>query len=111
MTHLRRILLGALLVGITAGFGFAGGQGEAADSVELEGRIDHEDPELAASMEDLIDSARDKLRKRSRKTLEKKSREYTRGELAFLQAVSHLEHVGDRCMRISGMIATKPGMG
>lgn len=37
MTHLRRILLGALLVGITAGFGFAGGQGEAADSVELEG--------------------------------------------------------------------------
>ncbi len=77
----------------------------------LEGRIDHEDPELAASMEDLIDSARDKLRKRSRKTLEKKSREYTRGELAFLQAVSHLEHVGDRCMRISGMIATKPGMG
>jgi phosphate:Na+ symporter len=67
----------------------------------LEGKIDHPDWEIANSMEETIDRLRDKLKKRSRKVLEKSDDVDIRGELTFLDIVSHLEHVGDRCLNIA----------
>lgn len=70
----------------------------------LSGRLEQQDPEVADSMEQAVDTARDRLRKHSRKTMEKKSSADVRGELAFMQAVGYLEHIGDRCLRISQTI-------
>ncbi|MFW6368869.1 MAG: hypothetical protein ACOCZ9_03935, partial [Spirochaetota bacterium] len=71
----------------------------------LRGRLTGHDPEVADSMETLIDTARDQLKKRARKNLEKTSGTDIRGELAFMQAVGYLEHVGDRCSAISEVIS------
>ncbi len=67
----------------------------------LEGKIDQPDWEIANSMEETIDGLRDKLKKRSRKVLEKSDDADIRGELTFIDIVSHLEHVGDRCLNIA----------
>lgn len=67
----------------------------------LNGLIDRPDRDLARSMEQTIDKVRDRLKKRSRKVLEKRPDADIRGELAFIDIVSHLEHVGDRCLGIA----------
>lgn len=70
----------------------------------LEGRIERPDWDVAERMEDTIDSVRDKLKKRSRKVLEKSEDADIRGELAFIDIISHLEHVGDRCLSIADTV-------
>jgi len=67
----------------------------------LDGKIKESDFELAQNMEELIDKMRDKLKKRSRKFLEKGQNPDTKGELAFMEIIGHLEHVGDHCLAIS----------
>lgn len=75
----------------------------------LRGRLTGHDPEVADSMETLIDSARDQLKNRARKNLEDTAGTDIRGELAFMQAVGYLEHVGDRCSAISEVISDLHG--
>lgn len=55
-------------------------------------------------MEQSIDRQRDKLRKRARKTLQKNRDADVKGELAFMDVVSYLEHVADRCNAISKLV-------
>lgn len=71
----------------------------------LQGRIATLDWKLAQSMETGIDAARDKLKKRSRKYLEKNPEAQVKGELAFIEIVGHLEHIGDGCMHVSHSVA------
>lgn len=71
------------------------------DSDFLSGRIDKQNADIAGSMERAIDKARNKVRKRSRKSIEKNPQADVRGELAFIQAVGYLERIGDRCLTIS----------
>lgn len=72
----------------------------------LEGRISTPDLELAKKMEDLIDEVRSRLKKRSRKFLEKNKNADPRGEFAFIQIVGYLEHIGDNCLKISRSAAS-----
>ncbi|SIQ61090.1 phosphate:Na+ symporter [Alkalispirochaeta americana] len=67
----------------------------------LEGRIERPEPAIAGRMEDGIDRLRDKLEKRARTVLERHDGADVRGELAFIDIIAHLEHVGDRCLTIS----------
>jgi phosphate:Na+ symporter len=67
----------------------------------LEGKIEKPDRDVAEHMEETIDRVRDKLKKRSRKVLEKSDDVDIRGELAFIDIISYLEHVGDRCLSIA----------
>ena len=67
----------------------------------LSGAIEAPDWNLAKSMEEGIDKARNKLRKRSRKYLESQADANVKGELAFMEMISHLEHVGDSCLAIA----------
>jgi phosphate:Na+ symporter len=64
-------------------------------------RIERPDWEIANRMEETIDSLRDKLKKRARKVLEKRDDADIRGELTFIDIISHLEHVGDHCLAIA----------
>ena len=57
-------------------------------------------------MEDLIDEVRSRLKKRSRKFLEKNKNADPRGEFAFIQIVGYLEHIGDNCLKISRSAAS-----
>ncbi|TVQ97639.1 MAG: Na/Pi cotransporter family protein, partial [Spirochaetaceae bacterium] len=70
----------------------------------LADRIETPDWELASQMENQVDAVRNKLKKRSRKTLEREDDADIRGELAFIDIVAHLEHVGDRCLTISDTV-------
>ncbi len=66
------------------------------------------DLDLAHKMEDGIDKKRDKLRKRSRKTIERGEDVDVKGELIFMDIVRHLEHIGDSSLNISQAIAELP---
>lgn len=70
----------------------------------LEGNITHPDTELAKNMEDAIDAIRDKLKNRSRTALEQNKGAQVKGELAFIEIIGYLEHIGDSCLRISETI-------
>lgn len=70
----------------------------------LEGKIGAPQWDLANTMEDAIDGMRDKLKKRTRRVLEKSDDADIAGELAFIDIVSYLEHVGDRCLTIAGTV-------
>lgn len=67
----------------------------------LEGKIDKPDWETANRMEERIDKGRDKLKQRVRKVLKKDDEVDVKAELVFIDIVSHLEHVGDRCLSIA----------
>ena len=67
----------------------------------LEGRIELPDPDVANRMEDRIDEVRDRLRLRVRRTLQQSADADIEAELAFIDIVRHLEHVGDRCLNIA----------
>ena len=67
----------------------------------LSGKLSDPDWNLAGSMEEAIDKARDRLNKRVRKTLEKNPNASIRGELAYMDIVKYLEHIGDSCLAIS----------
>lgn len=66
--------------------------------------IIHPDAELAKQMEDSIDAMRDALKKRSRNVLEDNKDAQVKGELAFIEIIGYLEHIGDSCLRISETI-------
>lgn len=70
----------------------------------LSGRVSHADPTVASDMEQSIDRQRDKLKKRARKTLQKHRDADVKGELAFIDVVSYLEHVADRCNTIAKLV-------
>lgn len=72
----------------------------------LEGAIPRPEWEVAHEMEEAIDRARDRLRRRSRRVLEKQDDADVRGELAFIDIIRHLEHVGDRCLAIAEAVRT-----
>lgn len=72
----------------------------------LEGKIAIPEWAVANTMEDAIDSVRDKLKKRTRRVLERSNDVDIAGELAFVDIVSHLEHVGDRCLNIAETVRT-----
>lgn len=67
----------------------------------LEGKIDKPDWQTANRMEERIDKGRDKLKQRVRKVLKKDEEVDIKAELVFIDIVSHLEHVGDRCLSIA----------
>ncbi len=70
----------------------------------LDGKLKEYDLELAHQMEDGIDSVRDKLRKRSRRTIERDEHVDVKGELIFMDIVRHLEHIGDSSLNVSEAI-------
>ncbi|TVR91361.1 MAG: Na/Pi cotransporter family protein [Spirochaetaceae bacterium] len=72
----------------------------------LEGKIDKPDWAVANSMEERIDKGRDKLKQRVRKVLKKDDEVDIKAELVFIDIVSHLEHVGDRCLSIAESVRT-----
>ena len=51
---------------------------------------------------------RDKLRKRSRRTIEREEDVDVKGELIFMDIVRHLEHVGDSSLNVSEAIVGMP---
>ena len=70
----------------------------------LDRKLEDYDIELAHKMEKGIDKMRDKLRKRSRRTIEKDEDVDVKGELIFMDIVRHLEHIGDSSLNISEAI-------
>ncbi len=74
----------------------------------LERRIDNYDLRVALEMENGINLMRDKLRKRSRRTIEKDDDVDVKGELIFMDMVRHLEHIGDSSLNVSQAIAELP---
>lgn len=67
----------------------------------LDGKIDQPNWETAIRMEERIDKGRDKLKQRVRKVLKKDDEADVKAELVFIDIVSYLEHVGDRCLSIA----------
>ena len=67
----------------------------------LSGKLHDPDWNLAKTMEDDIDTARNRLKKRTRKYMEKSPNAQIKGELAFIDVIGHLEHIGDSCLAIS----------
>jgi phosphate:Na+ symporter len=61
-------------------------------------------------MERGIDTMRDTLRKRSRRTIERDEEVNVKGELIFLDIVKHLEHIGDNSLNVSEAIVEMPGL-
>jgi len=74
----------------------------------LDGKVDRYDIKAANKMESGIDSMRDTLRKRSRRTIERDEEVNVKGELIFLDIVKHLEHIGDNSMNVSEAIVGLP---
>ena len=74
----------------------------------LGNRMEDYDLEAAQKMEDGIDKMRDKLRKRSRRTIEREEDVDVKGELIFMDIVRHLEHIGDASLNISQAIVEIP---
>ncbi|THB64984.1 MAG: Na/Pi cotransporter family protein [Spirochaetaceae bacterium] len=70
----------------------------------LQEKIDSFDYSLAEKMEQGIHNARNILKKRSRKWMEKKPDAHIRGELAFIEIVGYLENIGDSCLHISSTV-------
>jgi phosphate:Na+ symporter len=75
----------------------------------LERKTEFYDYDEAQKMEDGIDKVRKKLRKRSRKTIEKRTDGDVKGELIFIDIVRHLEHIGDNCLNITDALADMEG--
>ena len=67
----------------------------------LQNRFDSFDTQLAARMEEGINVARDRLKKRSRRCMERGQDVQIRGELAFIEIVGYLENIGDSCLHIA----------
>jgi phosphate:Na+ symporter len=67
----------------------------------LERKIDRPDLPSALTMENGIDKVRKRLRKRSRKSIERDAKADVRGELIFIDIVRHLEHIGDNSLNIA----------
>lgn len=67
----------------------------------LEYKLGGPDIETAKKMEKAIDKVRNRLRKRSRKSIEQDETADVRGELIFIDIVRHLEHMGDNSLNIS----------
>ncbi|MCK5735372.1 MAG: Na/Pi cotransporter family protein [Spirochaetaceae bacterium] len=76
----------------------------------LDNEVDEYDVNVAREMERGIDSMRDKLRKRSRRTIERDEEVNVKGELIFMDIVKHLEHIGDNSMNVSEAIVAMPGI-
>jgi phosphate:Na+ symporter len=76
----------------------------------LDNRIEHYDLRTAREMERGIDTMRDTLRKRSRRTIERDEEVNVKGELIFLDIVKHLEHIGDNSLNVSEAIVEMPGL-
>lgn len=71
----------------------------------LEKAVEKPDLEAAEAMEEGIDKVRKRLRKRSRKSIERNADTDVRGELIFIDIVRHLEHIGDNSLNISEAVA------
>ncbi|MFW5684274.1 MAG: Na/Pi cotransporter family protein [Spirochaetota bacterium] len=67
----------------------------------LEQRTVARDLSAAEEMEEGIDTVRRRLRKRSRKSIERDEAADVRGELIFIDIVRHLEHIGDNSLNVS----------
>ena len=63
------------------------------------------DVSYAIELEKQIDKVRNKLKKRSRRTIERGSDTDVKGELAFIDIVRHLEHVGDYTLNVSQAVS------
>ncbi|GEM_PF-5558120 len=74
----------------------------------LRGKIQVSDEEIAKKMEAAIEQVREKLKKRTRKYLVKKSDADPRAELAFLEIIGYIEQIGLRCLEISHALDWKP---
>ena len=71
----------------------------------LDRKVTRPDLNAAEAMEDGIDKVRNRLRKRSRKSIERDAKTDVRGELIFIDIVRHLEHIGDHCLNMSEAVA------
>lgn len=67
----------------------------------LDRKFNELDLEVAQKMDREIDKVRNKLRKRSRKTIEQDADVDVKGELIFIDIVRHLEHIGDNSINVS----------
>jgi phosphate:Na+ symporter len=67
----------------------------------LDREIEGPELDVALQMEEKIDKVRNKLRKRSRKSIERNENVDVRGELIFIDIIRHLEHIGDDSLNIS----------
>jgi phosphate:Na+ symporter len=56
-------------------------------------------------LEKQIDKVRNKLKKRSRRAIERDKEPDVKGELAFIDIVRHLEHIGDYTLNVSQALA------
>lgn len=65
---------------------------------------DQADLGRAKEMEKGIDKMRNKLKKKSRKSIERDSKVDVKGELIFIDIVRHLEHIGDNSLNVSEAI-------
>ena len=74
----------------------------------LDRKLEDYDINLANSMEAGIDKMRNRLRKRSRKTIERDEDVDVKGELIFMDVVRHLEHIGDSSLNVSEAIEDMP---
>ena len=74
----------------------------------LDRKLEDYDINLAKSMEAGIDKMRNRLRKRSRKTIERDEDVDVKGELIFMDVVRHLEHIGDSSLNVSEAIEDMP---
>ena len=72
-------------------------------------RLHAYDLELAREMEEGIDKMRDKLRRRSRRSIERDDDVDVKGELIFMDMVRFLEHIGDSAFNVSEAIVALPG--
>ncbi len=67
----------------------------------LERKIKRPDLSAAEAMEAGIDKVRKRLRRRSRKSIERDAKTDVKGELIFIDIIRHLEHIGDHSLNIS----------
>jgi Na+/phosphate symporter len=70
------------------------------DGDYLARKLSRYDRKLAYLMEEDINSVRDKLQKRVRRTLERDDEADIRGEFQFMDIVRYLELIGDGCLTI-----------
>lgn len=63
------------------------------------------DLDHAFELEERIDKVRNKLKKRSRRSIERDREPDVKGELAFIDIVRHLEHIGDYSLNVSEAVA------
>jgi phosphate:Na+ symporter len=74
----------------------------------LKGKDGQVDLDHALDLEMRIDKVRNKLKKRSRRSLERDAEPDVKGELAFIDIVRHLEHIGDYSLNVSEAVARLP---